>query len=455
MKVLLMQPLVDYVFDVCPPLGLLNLASMIRNKHQVEILDCAARKIKVKNVLRYVEKNIDVICISDNNTNNTHNVVNTAKQIKKAFPNKILICGGLNATFDYEYLLNNGFDFVVRHEGELTFKELISYLSKRNINFNEIQGLCYKKGGKIHRNKDRLLIRNLDDLPLPSWDLINEELYRSGIGKQSIIETGRGCTFNCNYCATSKMWKHTHRYKSPKRIAKEFKLAERRGIDFLLISDDNFTVNPKKVISICKELIKQKNNIPWMSGGRSDTLAGNPELAKYMKKAGCKIYGVGFESGNDKILKSYNKKTSKQLNEKALSIIKKNGLISQGSVILGAPNETFKQLKDTIKFSLKLDFASYSILRPYPGTIYWNERFRNKTHLLNGNLCLLHNNPFMIEWIQRIATLIFYFRPKALKRLFSKNKYEKYLAKKYYKLIYSILLYIVGDFFKNATEKPV
>ena len=136
-----------------------------------------------------------------------------------------------------------------------------------------------------------------------------------------------------------------------------------------------------------------------------------------------------------------------------MSILKNNGLVSIGSIIVGAPNETFKQLKNTIKFSLKLDFASYSILRPYPGTIYWNEGFRNKTHLLNGSLCLLHNHPFMIELSQKIAVLLFYFRFKTLKRLFSKNKYEKYLAKKYYKLIYSILLYTVWDFFKNAIKK--
>ena len=453
MNILLIEPPVDYTFDTFPPLGLLNLASMIRNKHQVEILDCVAEKIKVKNVLKYIEKSIDVIGISHNNTNNTHNVRDITKKIKKTFPSKILVCGGVNATFDYRYLLNNGFDFVVRHEGEITFKELISYLNKRNINLNEIQGLCYKKKNKIYRNKDRLLIKNLDDLPLPSWDMIDEELYRTSIGKQSIIETGRGCTFNCNYCVSCRMWKHTHRYKSHKRIALEFKLAERRGIDLLLISDDNFTINPKKVIEICLELIKQKNNIPWASGGRSDILARNPELAKYMKKAGCKSYGVGFESGDDEILKKYNKKTSRQLNEKALSIIKKNGLISQGGIMLGAPNETFKQIKDTIKFSLKLDVANYGILRPYPGTIYWNERFRSKMYLFNGNLCLLHNNPLMIEWSQRIAALVFYLRFKTLKKLFSKNKYERYFIKQYYKRIYSVLSYTLRSVYKNAIKK--
>ena len=98
--------------------------------------------------------------------------------------------------------------------------------------------------------------------------------------------------------------------------------------------------------------------------------------------------------------------------------------------MLGAPNETFKQIKKTVKFSLKLDFASYIVLSPYPGNVYWHERFRNKIHLLNGSLCLLHNNPSMIEWSQKIATLIFYFRLKTLKRLFSRNEYERYLAKR-------------------------
>jgi len=448
MNLLLIAPPVDYVYDIYPPLSLLSLASMVRDKHQVEILDCVAKKIKLKNAFRHIKKNIDIIGISNNYTNNTHNVVHIAKQIKKAFPNKTLVCGGVNATFDYKYLLNNGFDFVVRHEGELTFKELVSHINKGNNNFNEIQGICYKKGSRIYVNKDRPLIKDLDDLPLPPWDLIDDELYKGSIGKQSMIETGRGCTFNCNYCVSCRMWKHAHRYKSPKRIVLEFKLAEKRGINLLfLYPDENFTIKPKIVINICKELIKQKNRIPWIHGGRSDALVRNPDIARYMKKAGCKLFGIGFESSDDEILKGYNKNSSKELNEKALSIIKKNNLISEGGMMFGAPNETFKQIRETIKFSLKLDFVNYSILRPYPGNSYWHEKFRGKMRMLNGSLCLLHNNPQMVEWSQRIATLIFYLRFKTLKRLFSKNKYEKYFAKQYYKRIYSILLHDIREIF--------
>lgn len=453
MDVLLINPPVDYIYDIYPPLGALSLASMIKDKHKVEILDCVAKKIKVKDVIKHVKQNTDVIGISSGYTNNNHNVVSIAKQIKKKFPRKILICGGTAATFDSEYLLNNYFDVVVRYDGEITFRDLISHLDDGYENLHEIQGIWYKKKNKIYRNEDRPLIENLDDLPIPSWDLIDEELYKTSIGKQSLLEPGRGCTYKCNYCVSSRMGKYTHRYKSPERIALEFKSAEKRGIDLLLLwPDENFTTNPKIVIDICKELIKQKNSIPWISGGRSDALVRNPEMAEYMKKAGCMSYAMGYESANDEILKKYNKNTSKVLNEKALSIIKKNNLISEGTVMFGAPNETFKQLKETIKFSLKVDFVNYSITRPYPGTVYWNEKFRNKTHLLNGNLSLLHNNPFMIEWFQKIATLIFYFRPITLKKLFSKNKYEKYMAKEYYKRIYSILLYMFKNFFKNATK---
>ena len=442
MNVLLINPPTDYIYDIYPPLGLLNLASMIRDNHRVEILDCIAKNIKVKNLIKHIKREVDIIGISNNYASNTYNVLGIAKKIKKIFPDKILICGGVNATFDYKYPLNYGFDFVVRHEGEETFKELIHCLSKGNEQLNRIQGICYKKNNEIFITKGRPLIKNLDELPLPSWDLIDDELYKGGMGKQSIIETGRGCTFNCNYCVSCKMWKHTHRYLSPKRIALEFKLAEKRGIDFLLLmTDENFTTNPKMVIKICKELIKQKNTVPWCSGGRSDDLVRNPKMIEYMKKAGCKMYGIGYESSDDKILERYNKNTSEEFNKKAVSIIKKNGLVSLGSVMLGSPTETFKQIKETIKFSLKLDFANYSILRPYPGNAYWHEKFRNRMHLLNGNNCLVHNNPFMIEWSQRIATLIFYLRFKTLKKLFSKNKYEVYLAKQYYKRIYSILFY--------------
>jgi len=123
-------------------------------------------------------------------------------------------------------------------------------------------------------------------------------------------------------------------------------------------------------------------------------------------------------------------------------------LISHGAIMLGAPNETFEQIKGSIKFSLKLDFSSYNILRPYPGTIYWNKKFRSKIHQLNGTLSLLHNNPSMVEWSQKIAALMFYFRFKTLKKLFSKNKYERYLVKEQYKKIYSVSLYNIRRLFK-------
>jgi radical SAM superfamily enzyme YgiQ (UPF0313 family) len=509
LKIILINPPVNYLeHDSLPPLGLLSLAAMVK-EHNISILDCVNKKIKPQNILKSIPYDTDIIGISCNYTNNVNNVIKIANTIKK-HRDTFIFCGGTHATFDYENLLRKGIDFVVMHEGEETFKELVEWLSKNkttnttktntttintatgtktqfgnqeqwtkkqltkeqqiNQSLNQpnnqtlnqnitkpkkavlknlrIKGISYKEDDKFIVNPERQLI-DMDNLPMPAWELINEKDYKTSYGIESAIETGRGCNFNCSYCVSCRMWKHKHRYKSAERITAEFMDAQKRGVKILhLYADENFTANPDMIIEICKKLIQQNNRIAWVCGGRADSIAKNPEMLTYMKRAGCIMLGLGYESQNNLILRSYCKTTSEKINQRASKLIRKSGMISEGGFIFGAEKETPTTIFKTLLFSLQLDFANYSILRPYPGTKYWNEKYRPYLDRLNSSVSLLHKHPWMIEWAQKIATLVFYLHPKTIIKMIVGKPYQKYIARRWYAKIFSIgvfeLKYIIG-----------
>ncbi|MCF7860965.1 B12-binding domain-containing radical SAM protein [Candidatus Woesearchaeota archaeon] len=442
-NIVLINPPVNYrEHDALPPLGLLNLASMVR-EHNVKILDCVNKNIKPDRILRYISPDTDIIGISCNYTNNANNVLKIARILKK-HRRAVIFSGGTHATFDYENLLSNGIDYIVMHEGEETFSELVRTISAKkpkNPKIRTIKGISYIENGKVVVNPDRPLI-DMDKLPMPAWDLINEHDYRTSYGLESAIETGRGCSFNCSYCVSCRMWKHKHRYKSAERIAAEFMDAQKRGVKILhLYADENFTAEPKIIIDICERLIAQHSRVAWVCGGRADSIAKHPNMLHHMKKAGCIMLGLGYETHNNSILRSYCKTTTEQINQKASMLIKKSGLISEGGFIFGSEKETLTTILRTLLFSLQLDFANYSILRPYPGTKYWDEKYRPHLDRLNSSVSLLHRQPWMIEWAQKIATLIFYFHPKTVIKMFIGRPYQKYIARRWYAKIFSIGFY--------------
>jgi len=385
MKVLLVNPPTGFSYYSLgirrPPLGLAYLASVLRDHHQVKMIDFNVEKQDWNN---YPYSEFDIVGIS----------VDTARylislRIAKLAKNQgaIVVMGGLHVSFlDKDALGSGVVDYVVRNEGEYSFLWLVKFLSKE-IPFEEVRGISYLTDGDLSRTPDAPFIYDLDSLPFPARELLPLKLYREKMNGRlmTTLITSRGCPFNCEFCSSSQFFGVRWRARSVENIFEEMELLYReynyRALQFV---DDNFTLNPTRAIRLSEKIIKQGWDLNWGAWSHVDTVVNNPGMVRMMAKAGLKRTFLGFESGSQEVLNGYGKKALIRDAVKAMEILKENDVRVTGGFILGALNETKDMMKETINFAKRLNpsTAQFSILTPYPGTKLYE---RVKDRLLTKN----------------------------------------------------------------------
>jgi anaerobic magnesium-protoporphyrin IX monomethyl ester cyclase len=448
MKVLLVNPPTGFSYYslgiMRPPLGLAYLASVLRDHHQVRIIDFNVGE-KKWNTYPYSE--FDIVGIS----------VDTARypislRIAELAKNQgaIVVMGGPHVSFlDKDPLESGVVDYVVRNEGEYSFLSLVKFLSKE-IPFEEVRGVSYSTDGDFSRTPDTSFIHDLDSLPFPARELLPLKLYREKMTGRltTTLITSRGCPYDCDFCTGSQFFGVCWRARSVENIFEEMELLHKeyhyRALSFV---DDNFTLNPSRAIKLSEKIIGQGWDLIWGAWSRVDTIVNNPGMVRMMAKAGFKWTFVGFESGSQEVLNGYGKKARVQDASKAMEILKENDVRVTGSFILGALNETKDMIKETISFAKSLNptTAQFSILTPYPGTKLYE---RVKDRLLTKNweiytgihptIKLDHVSPGELRRLYIMACLSFYGR---LGKIFENMHYIRKIFPSLLKLLASKLFF--------------
>ena len=315
---------------------------------------------EIRSAIRNFSPQIVGITMLTGTYKSAENIARICKQINKDIT---VIVGGTHPTvMPDEVIMSPYYDYVIRGEGEFSFLELANGIDPAKVN-----GVTYKAGeGRIQNNPERDFIQNIDTLSLPGRDLYINPSSNFDYG---YVLTARGCPFECTFCASKKIWKQTVRYRSPESIFTELQgVHEKYGTCFFYFIDDTFTLNKARAKKICSLIIENNLKIEWICDTRVDTL--DFELLKLMKKSGCIRVKLGIESGSDRILKSIKKKITKQQIQNVIAMIKKVGIEITAYIMIGFPDETNEDVKETLKFAELIDAAYYSIsiLAPYPGT---------------------------------------------------------------------------------------
>lgn len=369
------------------PLGLLYLAAAVRaefgDRRPVEVLDLGLceEPLDELDVLLH-ERPPAVVGISALSCEARLLEV-VAARIREALGAEVpIVAGGPHATVAREGLVRDaGVDFAVYGEGEHTLLELLRALETGDP-LDDIGGLCWSRDGEPTANGPRDFNEDLDDLPLPAWDLLDLDAYAglpnwNGILKgtrYATIATSRGCPYRCKYC--HNYFGKAVRARTPENVLAEMEaLVRDHGVDEIHIVDDVFNFDSRRALAICG-LVQER--IPGVSfafpnGLRADIM--KPELIEALAAMGTYRIVYGVESVTPRL----QKQTRKNLNlDKAATIIdatSRAGIITGGYFMLGLPGETREEMLKTIDFAVnsRLDSASFFKATPYPGSAFYDE----------------------------------------------------------------------------------
>lgn len=234
-----------------------------------------------------------------------------------------------------------------------------------------LPGLIWRREGTVVRNPGRPFIDDLDRLPIPARDLLDNALYRSPEtgNPLTVIQGNRGCPSKCIFCPAGAMSGYKVRYRSAELVFREIEeCVSRFGIREFLFHGDTFTLNKKWLLELCDRIIASGLKIHWGCNSRVDTM--DAERAGRMRRAGCWVVAFGVESGDQEILDRMKKGQRVEKAREAVAICKRHGLRTHAFFVIGTPWETRQTLARTLLFArtLNTDFFDFNIAYPLPGT---------------------------------------------------------------------------------------
>ena len=462
-KILLVYPPVkiyDYeIRNYAPPLGLAYLAAVIEQDYDVKILDCVieGKEHKEGGMLRLglTDEEINIIirnynpdvvgisCLYSNQVTMTYRIADIIKKFNKKIT---VVVGGAHASALPEEVLmqsKHKIDYVVIGEGEQTFSSLMDKLNKHTKKIS-LDGLAYFYKNNVILKSKKKYIEDLDSLPLPARHLLDMEKYfekKTGHGFEQIgkratsMVTSRGCPFDCKFCSIHNVWGYKYRTRNAKKVVDEIKfLVDEYKVDEISFEDDNLTLNRSRIEEICDELIRRNIEIKWTTPNGVFIHSLDEALLKKMKQSGCYKLCFGIESGDVNILKYMNKKINLEKARDIIKICNAIGIWTHGFFIIGMPIEKKESLSNTLNFAISsgLDFASFLIAMPYPGTGLYNEMQKvdyDKLKVMHSTIDIKNFTADELNSIQKqlysafaMHKLISMFNPVNFYRYFRKPK---------------------------------
>lgn len=317
-------------------------------------------------------------------------VAGLAADIKKACPAVRIMVGNAQPSVNPGDFLHEGspFDIVVRGEGEQTLREFLQF-ERAGKSTEDVAGIAYFKDGRIVMTPSRPLM----DLSLcapPAYHKIdvawyarpNKYLLRRIPASCAVIFTGRGCPFECGFCASNAVWKANTsdatrapkaRWRPIEDVIAELRIfQERYGFDFFYILDDVFGLTEKDIKVFCAAYKKSGLTMLWGAETRVNCVR-NKEILEVLQDAGCIQLDFGIESGSPKMLRIVNKGITVEQTEKAFALCNETGMRTFANVLVNMPEEDEEDLEMTHKVlrKIKPSYISIGVTQPYPGTEFY------------------------------------------------------------------------------------
>jgi len=369
LKVLLINPATKIITRApsCP-LGLLSIASyLIAKGHNVKIVD---QTVKTENIEKHIRNyNPDIVGVSVISSMASKAAVKASKMAKKL--GKPVVWGGQIISAVPELGFKEGcVDYVVVGEGEITFFELINKIETGGL-LSGIDGLAYLENGKMHINRQRDFA-DLSAFPVIDWSLVDPKKYFQsffGCKKMLYVYASKGCPAECTFCFNHKFHRSTQRRRPMQHVVEEIEyLIKNCGIDSVNFADE-FWYPGKDGMQVFFDLINQKK-LDFVWGIQTRLGVFNRNDLQLIYNAGCRWILFGIESGCKERIKKIKKGIDLEKAKETFEFCREIGITTQSAFIIGYPDETEEELKETIALavSLNANLCPFTILYLQPGS---------------------------------------------------------------------------------------
>jgi anaerobic magnesium-protoporphyrin IX monomethyl ester cyclase len=378
-----------------------QLAALVREKNvaDVAVLDCRALELDQKGMLERIREMTPQVVflgtrlVTDGGASPVVYNLEAMSLLKESFPNLITMMGGLGVSPIPEDIMGLApqLDYLLVGESDLTLVELLEELKRERPRLDEIRGLAYRTNTEVYLTPPRPLLENLNDLPMPAYDLFPMEKYVgfSQIEHYNEAVTSRGCEGACNFCYEWGLLDprrrgdfFIHRTRSGTRVADELELLNKSyGVKALNFLDDDFNSDRQKMITLLDELEKRTLDIQWFFMGRARNLIRDADLIPRMRKAGCYQVLFGIEAGTDEELahihKSKERYTIADLKE-LVRLLRRNDIATVGTYLNGFWEDDAEKIRHRYRVvdEIDPDVAVLMLMTPMPGSPIWRQALK-------------------------------------------------------------------------------
>lgn len=355
---------------VLPSLELCIIAQILKdNNHHIKMIDMKINNYNIEDLEKELpKKSPDIILIDD--IPETHcNSKKIIKVLRSRYGNKTKIgIRGELVSFEPDMIMerNQELDFGLRYDDDYSF---LNYINNIN-NPQNVNNIVYRnaKGEIIVTNRENNSY-DLDSLPMPYRELYDLKKYLKR-DSETIVRSSRGCPGNCLFCIKTRMEKF--KLFSMKRFCDEIEQMQHKGFKTFFFSDDTFAFSMKRLYEFKEELEKRNLKVKWTSNIRIKDIT--KEKIKLMKQLGAYRVFVGIETINGDVSKIIGKNLQKEEIIEKINILKENNMQFHASFILGNPNDTEKDLENTIEFVKEInpEIVTFNLIKIYPGLPLYN-----------------------------------------------------------------------------------